>query len=87
MTMFAAMWFISGEGGFLGIGYVLQNVVQAFVPMGRKNHQSYAQYRESKLEKLKKPGDHCILFTGLLFLAVGIILTVIWSELYYQMPV
>ena len=87
LTMFAGMLYLSGEGAFLGIGFILQNVVQAFVPMGRRNHQSYAQYRENKIGKLKKQGDHCVLLTGLLFLAVGIILTVIWYEKFYQMPV
>lgn len=84
MTMFAGMMFIAGEGALIGITFVLRNIVQAFTPMGRKNHEFYAQYRERKMNELKKSTDHCILFTGLLFLAVGIILTVIWYANFYN---
>lgn len=87
MTLFAGLLYISGEGAFIGIGFVLRNVVQAFVPMGRRNHEFYAKYRERKLEKLKRYSDHCILFTGLIFLAIGVALTVIWYVKFYQMPV
>ena len=85
-TLFAGMMFVSGEGALLGIGFVMRNVVQAFVPMGRKMHESYAQYRERKMSELKKPGDNCILVTGLIFLAIGIILTVIWYACFYNAP-
>ncbi len=84
MTMFAGMTFIAGEGALIGITFVLRNIVQAFTPMGRKNHEFYAQYRERKMNELKKSTDHCILFTGLLFLAVGIIFTVIWYANFYN---
>ena len=86
LTLFAGMMFVSGEGALLGIGFVMRNVVQAFVPMGRKMHESYAQYRERKMSELKKPGDNCILVTGLIFLAIGIILTVIWYACFYNAP-
>lgn len=86
MTLFAAMMFVSGEGALIGIGFILRNVVQAFVPMGRKNHEFYAQYRERKLGEMKRSSDHCILITGLLFLFVGITLTVIWSVAFYTPP-
>jgi hypothetical protein len=87
LTLFAGLLYVSGEGAFIGIGFVLRNVVQAFVPMGRRNHEVYAKYRERKLEKLKKFGDYCVLFTGLIFLAIGVTLTVIWYVKFYQMPV
>ena len=78
--LFAAMMYVSGEGGLLGIGYVMQCVVQAFLPMGRKNHESYAKYRERKLGRIKKPGDNCVFITGLTFFVVGIILLFIWNS-------
>lgn len=80
LLLFAGMMYISGEGGLLGIGYVMQCVVQAFVPMGRKHHESYAQYRERKLGRAKKPGDNCIFITGMIFLIVGVILLFIWNS-------
>ena len=87
LTMFAGLLYVSGEGAFIGIGFVLRNVVQAFVPMGRRHHEVYAKYRERKMDKLKKFSDHCILFTGLIFLITGIIFTLIWYFKFYRMPV
>lgn len=84
LLLFAGMMFISGEGALIGIGFVLKNVAQAFIPMGRKNHELYAQYRERKLGKIKKSGDKCILVTGLFFLFIGIIFTVIWYVKFYD---
>lgn len=84
MTLFAGMMFISGEGALLGISFVMRNVVQAFLPMGRRHHEVYAKYRERKLGEIKKPTDHCILIAGLTFLAVGVILTAIWYATFYD---
>ncbi len=86
LTSFAAMLYISGEGGLLGIGYVMKSVAEFFIPGARKNHESYAAYRERKTGETKKSVDRCILVTGLVFLAIGIILTVIWSANFYQAP-
>lgn len=84
LTLFAGMMFVSSKGALIGIGFVLRNVVQAFTPMGRKKHEFYAQYRERKLKNAKKSSDHCILITGLFFLLIGVILTMIWYSNYYN---
>lgn len=80
MSAFAGLLFASGEGAFLGIGYALKSVVRVFIPVWRKEHETYAQYRERKLAKPKPTGESCILFTGLFFLAVSIIFLVIWYQ-------
>ncbi len=87
MLLFAGMLFISSEGALIGIGFVMRNVVLAFIPMGRTKHELYAKYRERKLAELKKQSDHCVLFIGLLFLVIGIAFSVIWYMNFYQMPV
>ena len=84
MTLFAGMLFVSGEGGLIGIGFVLRNVVLAFVPMGRAKHERYADYRARKLAEAKEKDNSSIWVTGLVFLAIGVILTVIWCEKYYN---
>ena len=84
MLLFAGLMYVSGEGALLGIGYIGQCVVQAFVPMGRKNHESYAAYRERKIGKVKKSGDNCILVVGLIFFLTGLIFTVIFYNKYYK---
>ena len=84
MTLFAGLLYVSSEGALIGIGFVLRNVVLAFIPMGRARHERYADYRERKLSEAKKQNDTCILFTGLFFLAIGIIFTVIWYVKFYH---
>ncbi len=78
MSLFAGMMYVSGEGALIGIGFVLRNVVLAFLPMGRAKHEKYADYRTRKMDEIKRQNDSCILVTGLIFLAIGIILTAIW---------
>ena len=87
MTLFAGMMYISDEGALLGIGFVLRNVVLFFVPMGKMKHELYADYRARKLGAAKKHNSRCILVTGLIFLFIGIILTVIWNLVFYTPPV
>ncbi len=85
MTLIAGMLFVSDEGALLGIGFVIRNMIQTlFVPMGRKNHEVYSKYRERKLAERKKRTDHCILVTGLVFLSVGILFTIIWYIGFYS---
>ena len=86
LLMFAGMMFISSEGALIGIGFVLRSVVQIFIPMGRKHHEFYAQYRERKLaeRKAKALNDHCILVVGLFFLIVGIIINIVWYVNFYN---
>lgn len=79
-TLTAGMLFVSGEGGLIGIGYVLTRIIKAFIPMGRDT-ETYAQYREKQLAKEKKPNAKCILFTGLFFLALSAIFIIVWYQM------
>lgn len=83
MTLFAGMLFISSEGALIGIGFVLRNVVLTFIPMGRAKQELYADYRARKLSAAKEHDNSSILVTGLFFLIIGIILTVIWCVKFY----
>ena len=84
MTLFAGMLFVSGEGALIGIGFVLRNVVLAFIPMGRARHELYADYRARKLSEAKKRNNSSILVTGLSFLIIGVVLTAIWYVTFYN---
>ena len=84
MTLFAGLLYVSGEGALIGIGFVLRNVVLAFVPMGRAKHELYADYRARKLKDAKKHNDSHILVTGLIFLFIGIVFTIIWYAAFYN---
>lgn len=83
MTLFACMLYVSSEGALVGIGFVLRNAILAFVPMGRAKQERYADYRERKMREMKKNNDRCILITGLSFLAIGIVFTLIWYFNFY----
>ena len=84
MTLFAGMLYVSSEGALIGIGFVLRNVVLAFIPMGRARHELYADYRARKLNEAKKHDNRYILVTGLIFLFIGIVFTVIWYAAFYN---
>ncbi|MBE6647252.1 MAG: DUF3899 domain-containing protein [Ruminococcaceae bacterium] len=84
MTMFAGLLFVSGEGAFIGIGFIMRSVALTFIPMGRKKHELYRDYRERKVKELKKQSDVCVLVTGLVFLFVGIVFNVIWLVCFYN---
>ncbi len=84
MTLIAGMLFVSGEGALIGIGFVLRNVVLAFIPMGRARHELYADYRARKLGEAKKHNNSSILVTGLSFLIIGVVLTAIWYVTFYN---
>ncbi len=84
MTLFAGLLFVSGEGALIGISFVLRNMVLAFIPMGRMKHEKYVDYHARKTGQMKKRKLSPILVTGLVFLATGMILTVIWYTKYYN---
>ena len=81
---FAGMMFISGEGGLIGVSYVLRNVILAFIPLGRLKYEVYAKYRERKMKELKESRDACPFIVGLIFLSVGILFTLIWYLKFYR---
>lgn len=84
LTIIAGMLFVSDEGALLGIGFVLRNVILTFIPMGRSKHEVYAKYRERKLAEKKKSFDSCVLITGLVFLGVSLVFTLIWYTNFYN---
>ena len=84
MVLFAGLMYVSDEGGLIGIGYVLRSALLFFIPMGRAKWERYGDYRERKLSKEKKNNKSCVFVTGLVFLVIGIVLTLIWYKLFYR---
>ena len=83
MTLFAGMMYVSSEGALLGIGFVLRNVVLAFIPMGRTKHEKYIDYRARKMSESKNRDNRHILVTGLIFLFIGAVFTAVWYVKFY----
>ena len=84
MMLFAGLMFVASEGALVGIQYVLRSAILFFIPMGRARFERYGDFRERKLAKLKERNNTCVFFTGLVFLSIGIILTVIWYKCFYN---
>lgn len=84
MTLFAGLMYVSSEGALIGIGFVLRNMVLTFIPMGRARQERYADYRARKLSEAKKHSNRYILVTGLIFLFIGIVFTVVWYTAFYN---
>ena len=82
MTFYAGMMFVSGEGALIGFEFTLKRFMSFFIPMTK--YESYAKYRERKLSKIKKHNNSCVLVTGLVFLFIGIVFTVIWYAAFYN---
>ena len=87
LLMCAGIMFISGEGALIGIGYALRYTLLTFIPGGRSRQEMYKDYRERKMEAIKKSTDQCVLFVGLAFLAIGLIFMAIWYLKYYNAPI
>lgn len=86
MVLYAGFVYVSGEGALIGMKFFLRNIFLAFIPMGRAKYERYGDYRERMLAEGQKRQKSHILITGLVFLSVGIILTVIWYKKYYNLP-
>ena len=84
MSMYAGMLFVSRQGALLGLTFALRYTVLTFIPGGRAKQELYKDYRERKMAEMKKSTELHVLLTGLLFLAVGIIFTVIWYVQFYN---
>ena len=84
MTLLAGLLYVSGEGALIGLGFILRNVVLIFIPMGRLKHERYIDYRARKLSEAKERNNRHILVTGLVFVFIGIIFTVIWYAKFYN---
>ena len=84
MTLYAGMMYVSGEGALIGIGFVLRNVVLFFIPMGRAKHELYRDYRARKIREAKEHNNRHILVTGLIFLFIGVVFTMIWYMKFYN---
>ena len=84
MTLFAGMMYVTGEGALLGAQFLLRNIFLAFFPMARGKYEKYADYRARKLGEAKERNRSYVLITGLIFLSIGIIFTVIWYASFYN---
>ena len=71
------MRWLSQEGAFDGIGYVLSYAWHAILPGSLNKRESYKQYLERQRKK-DKVGFGFLIVTGLLFIAVSTVFTILF---------
>ena len=81
LTAAAALVCAANNGAFYGIGYGLRTAKDILLPFLPHEYVKYRDYIAKKKEK-KVSGYRFILITGLVFLAVGIILLIRFNILY-----
>lgn len=68
------VWF-SNLGSLSGIGYALKHLFSMLIPVGKKKHETYAQYVEAR----KEVSGYAFLFIiGGVFLALGIVFMILY---------
>ena len=81
LMLFSGFQYVSGEGVFLGLGFIWQRVLHALIP-GKWDYENYQQYRERKEGAIKqRKGKHCIFLTGLFFFLISLIFLAIWYKI------
>ena len=82
LMLFSGMLFIADEGGFLAITYILGRAIKTFIPFGRLQDETYAQYRERKTGKKEKNSPTgSVFFTGLFFFLISLLFLAIWYSM------
>ncbi|MBE5740232.1 MAG: DUF3899 domain-containing protein [Clostridiales bacterium] len=80
LILFSGLLYVSDEGIFIGFGFAMKRALRVFIPMYRKDEETYAEYRERKTGKKKSDGKICIFFTGLFFFLIGMIFLIVWYQ-------
>jgi hypothetical protein len=84
LSMYAGLLFASRQGALLGLTFALRYTVLTFIPGGRAKQELYKDYRERKMAEMKKSTELHVFLTGIVFLAAGIVFTVIWYVKFYN---
>ena len=81
LMLYSGFMYVSGEGMFVSLGFIGTKVIQALIP-GKRDKETYAQYRERKTGVSKEQkGKHCVFLTGLFFFLISLIFVAIWYKL------
>lgn len=79
---FGALFFLSDEGSFDGIGWAMKSAIRVIIPfVGTKEAETYRSYKERKHSKPKMKGYSCMFITGLACLVVGIVFMILFNKL------
>ncbi len=87
LLMISGLIFMSGEGVFDGVSFIVRQGVRTLIPgaRAREEPEKYGDYVEQRRAKGKPKGYACLLLVGIVYLLMGVILTVIYYSI-YDMP-
>ena len=77
--MVGVLVWVSTTGFFDFLGYALGNFGRMLIPMSKKPHQTFYDYKVSRSEK-RAAGYSCIFVTGALLIAVAIVFTILFYK-------
>ncbi len=66
---------IANFGVFTGIGYAIKHAVLMLIPLSKKKHETYADYRENKQ---KVTGFAFLFVIGVIFLIPGVVFAILF---------
>ena len=72
---FGGLLWLSNLGTFHGIGYALKHLVSMLIPLTKKKHETYAEYRETRKTV---SGFAFIFIIGGIFLTLGIVFAILF---------
>lgn len=75
LVLLGALIALSNEGALDGISYMLKRLGNALIPFAKKTDQKFYDYVK---DKKRVSGYAFILYTGLLFLGIGILFIVLF---------
>ena len=84
LILCAALVWISNEGMFYGLSYVVSRAARSFIPLGStlEKHEIYADYVQRKRSTGGVKGYGFIFFTGLAYMAVAVFFIIRFYNLY-----
>ena len=82
MVLFGCLLWMSNEGAFDGVGYVVSNAFYWLIPGGRLHHyERYGDYVERKRSK-RVTGYSFLFWVGVVFVAVGFVFNLLFEHLH-----
>ena len=81
--MISGLMFLSGEGAFDGVSFIVKQGVKTLIPGARTREEpeKYGDYVERRRAKGKPKGCACLFIVGLAYLLVSVILIVIYYKI------
>lgn len=83
LLLVALMVYVANEGFFYSLGFIFSNAFRSLIPgAATRRYERYGDYVERKRQKGKVKDYSFLTFTGLAFLAVGLVFMFLFYRIY-----